>query len=100
MKDERLEAIKVKLEWANTVLYRAWGKEDIDAEADIEDLVAEVERLQATNAELLTACNAMRLEMAAYGAQNNWPPSMPRSYVLALNAGRRVIANAEKGGTA
>lgn len=59
------------------------------------ELRAELERLRTAQAELLTACNAMRLEMAAYGAQHNWPPSMPRGYVLALNAGRRAIALAD-----
>lgn len=56
--DELVVSIKAKLEWANTVFYRAWGKEDIDAEADIEALLAEVERL--------------RTALAQYADEHNW----------------------------
>ena len=80
MNDERLKAIKVKLEWANTVLYRAWGKEDIDAEADIEDLLAEVERLRAEN-KRLRALNPQNLRVFVQymdgGAKISIDPASP-----------------------
>jgi hypothetical protein len=50
-------SVKAKLEWANTVLYRAWGEEDIDAEADIDALLVEVERLQVSEGDYKLAAD-------------------------------------------
>ncbi len=60
-----IETIRSKLAAADVVSYRNWGKDEVDAEYDIEQLLAYIEQLERQNAVMREA-----LELIKQGPQS------------------------------